>query len=160
MKNPIILLIRAIALHFHRSKDAHKMLPLKSIKRAVVLINPTQEPDLATLEAQIESFFRQVSIPLTLLRTDRSSLNIAGFLKRKIRKVNSLSRGELFISLIADTANFASEYESRCTGAEFRIGCSDLGEETFDLYLRVPEGATVSQSQIFAQIQQLITKII
>lgn len=157
MKNPLLLLSRGIALGCRRNRSPHAITPLSRLKRVVLIYDPAQGD--SQLEKQIKDFFAQAGLELILLKTQRSSLNLIGQFKRRLRKQSVLGEQDLFISLISDPDNFASKYESKFTRAGFRIGCQDMGEQVYDLRFSIPR-KDMDQGKVFAEIADFLTKIV
>ena len=81
-------------------------------------------------------------------------------MRRRFRMPGGAGRDEdLFISLSDDSANFASEFEARCSPARFKVGRVRLTGDIFDLCVGLPEGGQADQAAVFETISEYLLKI-
>lgn len=146
MKNPLIQLIRLIALRRGASHVATKLLPLSQIHEAVVFVD-SDAPDFGKTEREVRDFFAERKIDCTIFSASKPSLNIAGYLRKKVRLRKPTRSEQLFISLVADPECFAAEYEAKCSRAIFKIGRCLYRPDVFDLRYSSPERETEIQPQ-------------
>lgn len=161
MKNPLVLLLRHIALRRNESKAPHSLRPLCTIRQATVLIAPHQE-DSDAVKAAVRQYFSYNNIPaVNILSPDKGELDLAGTIRKKSRGDRlPEDSSELLISLAGPEDGFWPEYEARCSNACFKIGRSQLKGGVFDLVILPPENGNIpSQSAVFAEIKNYLNII-
>ncbi len=160
MKNPLVLLLRHIALRRNESDTPHCLCPLDRIRTATVLVAPMQE-DSDAVKSAVKQFFSYNNIPVNIISPGNGELNLAGAIKKKFRGERlPEGSGELLISLADTDSMFWPEYEARCSKACFKIGRRQLKNGVFDLVVLPPEnGSTPSQSAVFSEIKNYLNII-
>lgn len=159
MKNPLIILLRRLALRSGASKVPTCIMPLDSVRSATVLVYPGAE-DSEETAAAVKAFFDPRGISVTVICPSKGDINWLGFLKGRVRGAKVKPRHEdLFISLSDSPEYFAAEYEARCSTALFKVGRFQLEGDIFDLVVSSPSAVPVSQSAAFAAIQEYLSKI-
>lgn len=157
MRNPIVSLVRFLALWRNKSEVPHNLLPLSSVKSAVLFVDASDENRSKLLE-MAEDFFKQYNISVTIFIPVKKSLNCWGFLKKRIRDKKNRCE-DLFICLADIDTCFAACYEAICSPASFKVGRNKSDRDIFDLTVLVPEGAEVKQIDLFTSFIDLIKKI-
>ena len=160
MKNPFVLLLRAIALKRNESRSPHCLHPLREIKAATVLLDTAAE-DTAAVKSAVKQYFDYHGITVRIFCPGSRDLDLMGTLKRKVRGPRlDENAGEMFISLVDPLADFCSEYEARCSRACFKVGRRQLPGDVFDLVILSPEGTEPpSQSAVFSEIKNYLNII-
>lgn len=151
MPLPHTAIFRAISLRKHRSRVPTKLTPLREIKRAVVLIDPTAK-DAIGVKSVISGFFAKRNIPVEMITPNRSNLNWMGFLKRKERNE------DLFISLYSSN-RFEARYEAKCSKACMKIGRYRIKKNVFDIIVSDTGGNISSQTDVFNTITEILIRI-
>lgn len=160
MKNPLVLLLRHIALGRNKSIVPHSLQPLSAIRQATVLIAPLHE-DSNAVKSAVKQYFSYNSIPVKILSPSDKDLDLAGTIKKKSRGARlPEGSGELLICLAGPDDGFWPEYEARCSNACFKIGREKLKGGGFDLVILPSEnGSTPSQSAVFSEIKNYLNII-
>ena len=158
MQNPIRILCRKIALRRHQSKNPHSILPLSVITKATVLVDAAKE-DAAQTCAAVKQFFDYRQIPVTIYCPKEEELDFLGTIRKKSRVQAKEGGVELFICLIDGEDNVLAEYESRCSTAAFKVGRCAFDGSIYDMTLLGPDGASVTQMQVFASAKDYLNII-
>ena len=160
MKNPLLILIRRMALRRDRSKVPTSLLPLKKVQGATVFVDTTGGEDTTPVLRAVQQFFEYQGIPVLVFCPEKRDINLIGRMKNRLRGSHRHPRKEdLFISLAASPENFAAEYEARCSTARCKVGRFQYPDGVFDLVVTAPEGSEPSQSAAFSAIKDFLTKI-
>ena len=161
MKNPILTVCRWFVLRRNRSTVPTTLLPLREVRSATVFVDTTVEgEDPARISRAIRQFFDYHGIPVQVICPQKRDLNLLGCLKARVRGSKENPRREdLFISLAGSAANFAAEYEARCSTARFKVGRFPLPGGVFDLVVATPESSEAGQAAAFAAIKDYLNKI-
>lgn len=160
MKNPIVLLLRHIALRRNESMAPHSLRPLSAIRQATVLVAPLHD-DSDAVKSSVRQYFSYNNIPVRILSPEKGDLDLAGTIKRRKRGDHlPANSGELLVCLAGSDDGFWPEYEARCSNACFKIGRRQLKGGVFDLVVLPPEsGSSPSQSAVFAEIKNYLNII-
>ncbi len=160
MKNPVLYLLRQIALQRNASHTPHSLCPLTRIHSATVLLDSSVE-DAATARASVKQYFDYQGIPVRIIAPAKGELDLLGTLRKKVRGPRAQEgSGELFVSLADGPECFFAEYEARCSHACFKVGRRQLSGEIYDMVVLAPENsAGVSQSAVFAEIKNYLNII-
>ena len=160
MKNPILILIRRVALRRGRSKVPTSLLPLKKVQSATVFVDTTGGENTTPVLRAVQQFFEYQGIPVHVFCPEKRDINLVGRMKNRLRGSHRHPRQEdLFISLAASPENFAAEYEARCSTARCKVGRFQYPDNVFDLVVTAPDGSEPSQSAAFSAIKDFLTKI-
>lgn len=160
MKNPVVTIIRRIALQQGRSTVPTTLLPLAKVRGAVVYVNAmAPDEDAGNVCHSVQQFFDYQGIPVQILCATKENLNWRGFLRKRVRGTRETRTEDLFISLATSPEDFASEYEARCSPARFKVGCCQLPGNVFDLVVAVPENGESSLLALFSAIKDYLNKI-
>lgn len=160
MKNPVVTIIRRIALQQGRSTVPTTLLPLAKVRGAVVYVNAmVPDEDTDRICRSVQQFFDYQGIPVQILCATKENLNWRGFLRKRVRGTRETRTEDLFISLATSPEDFASEYEARCSPARFKVGCCQLPGNVFDLVVAVPENGESSLLALFSAIKDYLNKI-
>jgi len=130
----------------------------------VVLLDGTTE-DAQEVRGDIEAFFGKRNIPVTVIATDKKSLNLLGLLRKKVRYPQGVEerREDLFISTVGGLSpfTFASEHETICSPAAFKVARQQIGKEEITDIVILPseEAAEPSQREVFSTITEYLNII-
>lgn len=142
----------------HRSRVETAILPLGSIRKALVLIDSTEE-GYGLAEKEVRDFFEGLGIEALIVCPTKKDLDIVGRVRRKIIAPGGAPFAEdLFISLYP-VNRFETRYEAICSPARFKIGRDYIKGDIFNIVVRNPEGSSPSQSEAFGTIRDLLEKI-
>ena len=160
MKNPILILIRRMALRRGQSKVPTSLLPPKKVQHATVFVDTTGGEDTTPILRAVQQFFEYQGIPVLVFCPEKRDINAIGRMKNRLRGSHRHPRSEdLFVSLAASPENFAAEYEARCSTARCKVGRFQYPGNVFDLVVTAPGGSEPSQSAAFSAIKDFLTKI-
>lgn len=147
MTNPLLYVLRRMALRRNGSHLPHGLRPLDSVGSVAILFSAEGEENEAIRREAAKQFAGK---SLRLLCPSKQDVDILGTLKKKYR--GDAWSDELFITLIEPSANFLSEYEARCSKAVFKVGRSRIAGDVFDLVLSDPEGESKTQYEALLEI--------
>lgn len=167
---------RRHALQKYASTEPTRITPLKEIRSAVAFID-VEDTSFNECKVALMNFFRErdikgdifffdfrkltegerliTSITTTVLRKD---LNWYG--RPSKEKVELMLSGEpdMFISLLRKN-DFPIQFMAAASRAHFKVGRSQLDGNIFDVVVSDPEGRTISEAEIFAEMLKLLDKI-
>lgn len=148
MRNPIILLGRAISLHRHRSQRGTGLTPLSKIHSVMLLLDADDKSaskcaisakkyfTTKGLECKAYAFSEEkehAAVDGTTLLLKRN-FNWFGRPKRSRRSPAVNFDADLFIDLTA-SGIYAAEYCARCCKAEFKISRKQTKDSIFNLVI-------------------------
>ena len=170
MKNPLVSLVRALAVRRNSSKVKTAFVPLGKLHSASVIIDADQS-DSQNCADFVTAFFSKCGISLSLYAlslakepvqikgaTLLSSKDISVFgLPRKGRRHPQVKLDtDLFINLTAG-ASFAADYSAICSSAKMKVGRRNPGRSVYDLLILNSENYT--QSEVFKQMSSIMLRI-
>ena len=176
MLEPLKEFLRRQSLKKNASTEPTGFVPLEKIRSAVAFID-VEDTSFNECKNTLMLFFREhnikgdifffdfrkltegerliTSITTTILRKD---LNWFG--KPSREKVTLMLDGEpdLFISLLP-TNDFPIEFMAKCSRAHFKVGRTQLPDDTFDLVVKDPEGRKLNEADYCKAMIKFLDKI-
>ena len=174
MRNPFVILARALSLARHRSKIEHAICPLSKCSKVTVLIDGTDSSAQACAD-EANAFFvkRKLACQIFVINPSkeapkeqvkgaqmilRKNIKWYGRAKRSKKHPYPDGKEDLLINLLPED-NYTAHYASLCSMAKFKVGIYQSGRKPlFDLLISNTDN--FSQVQIFAQIEAVLNSIV
>lgn len=170
MKNPVVSVVRAIAVRRNSSKVKTAFVPLGKLHSVCAIVDADQ-PDSQNCADFVAAFFSKCGISLSLyaisLAKEPVSINGATMITSRDISVFGLPRKgrrhpqvnpatDLFINLTAGTV-FAADYCAICSSAKMKVGRLNPRKGVYDLLILNSESFT--QSEVFKQMSSIMLRI-
>lgn len=155
---PLKWLVRKILVHRNKSRKQTRILPLDSIRHAVVLVDAGEDGYESAVD-EVNSFFHGEGIDVLVVKAGPKEIIWPGILSKRVRfSGKEKDGGGLFVNLFGHPG-LMSEYESVCSTADFKIGREQLRGDVFDIVVTNPQAAVPSQKEVFVAIEDILKKI-
>lgn len=177
MVNPFYYFLRKKNLKKYASGIKTGMIPLSAIHSAFILLDSSDD-DISSCVSLINVFFHKSGIPAEIFYIDtrsrrerkngkgtdpastfrRKDLNLYGRLKKRRLLPLLKKKYDLYIDLTA-RCDYPVSFLACAMPARFKVGCTGIENNIFDLTVTPPSSSECSSSELFKGITSILSTV-